>query len=36
MAKLTARRVETAKAAKYGDGEGLQLVVAPTGSRNGF
>jgi len=33
MAKLTARKVETAKAGKHGDGAGLQLVVSPTGAR---
>lgn len=37
MGKLTARKVGTvkagAKAAKYGDGDGLQLVVAPTGAK---
>jgi integrase len=33
MAKLTARKVETAKPGKYGDGGGLQLVVSPSGSR---
>jgi hypothetical protein len=31
MAKLTARRVETARPGKYGDGGGLQFVVSPTG-----
>ena len=33
MGKLTARKVETAKAGKYGDGGGLQLAVAPTGAK---
>src|SRR3984885_11834658 len=33
MGKLTARKVETAKPGKYGDGGGLQLAVAPTGAR---
>ncbi len=33
MGKLTARKVETAKAGKYGDGGGLQLAVAPTGRK---
>jgi hypothetical protein len=33
MGKLTNRKVETAKAGKYGDGEGLQLVVNASGSR---
>jgi integrase len=33
MSKLTARKVETAKPGKYGDGGGLQLAVAPTGAR---
>lgn len=33
MGKLTAQKVKTAKAGKYGDGDGLQLVVVPTGSR---
>ncbi|MEI2736022.1 MAG: Arm DNA-binding domain-containing protein [Rhodoblastus sp.] len=33
MAKLTARKVETAKTGKHGDGAGLQLVVSPTGAR---
>ena len=33
MGKLTARRVETARAGKYGDGGGLQLAVAPTGAK---
>ncbi len=33
MGKLTARKVETAKAGKYGDGSGLQLAVAPTGAK---
>ena len=32
MPKLTARKVETAKAGKHGDGGGLQLVVAEPGS----
>lgn len=33
MPKLTARKVETAKPGKYGDGEGLQLAVAASGAR---
>jgi integrase len=33
MGKLTARKVETAKPGKYGDGSGLQLAVAPTGAK---
>ena len=33
MGKLTARKVETAKAGKYGDGGGLQLAVASTGAK---
>jgi integrase len=33
MGKLNARKVETAKPGKYGDGDGLQLVVAATGAR---
>jgi integrase len=33
MGKLTARRVETAKPGKFGDGGGLQLAVAPSGSK---
>lgn len=33
MGKLTARRVETAKPGKFGDGGGLQLVVAPSGAK---
>jgi integrase len=33
MGKLTARKVETAKPGKYGDGGGLQLAVASTGAR---
>jgi hypothetical protein len=33
MGKLTARKVETAKPGKYGDGGGLQLSVAPTGAK---
>jgi integrase len=33
MGKLTARKVETAKPGKYGDGDGLQLAVAPSGAR---
>ena len=31
--KLTARKVETAKAGKYSDGGNLYLIVADTGSR---
>lgn len=31
--KLTARKVETAKAGRHGDGAGLYLVVSPTGAR---
>jgi integrase len=33
MGKLTARKVETAKPGKYGDGSGLQLAVAPGGAK---
>jgi integrase len=33
MGRLTARKVETAKPGKYGDGAGLQLSVAPTGTK---
>ena len=33
MGKLTARKVETAKPGKYGDGGGLQLAVAATGAK---
>jgi integrase len=33
MGKLTARKVETVKAGKYGDGGGLQLAVAPAGAK---
>jgi Arm DNA-binding domain len=33
MTKLTARKVETAKPGKHGDGGGLQLVVSATGAR---
>jgi hypothetical protein len=33
MGKLTARKVETAKAGKYGDGDGLQLAVSPSGAK---
>ena len=33
MGKLTARKVETAKPGKYGDGDGLQLVVSPSGAK---
>jgi integrase len=33
MGKLTARKVETAKPGKYGDGDGLQLAVASAGAR---
>jgi integrase len=33
MGKLTARKVETAKPGKYGDGGGLQLSVASTGAK---
>lgn len=33
MGKLTARKVETAKAGKYGDGEGLQLAVSASGAK---
>lgn len=32
--KLTARKVETAKAGKYGDGGGLYLKVKPSGARS--
>ena len=31
--RLTARKVETAKAGKYSDGGNLYLIVSPTGSR---
>jgi hypothetical protein len=30
---LTARKVETAKPGKYEDGQGLRLVVSPSGTR---
>jgi integrase len=33
MKKLTARKVETAKTGKYGDGGGLQLAVASSGAK---
>jgi integrase len=33
LGKLTARKVETAKPGKYGDGDGLQLSVASTGAK---
>ena len=33
MGKLSARKVETAKAGKHGDGDGLQFVVSATGAR---
>lgn len=33
MGRLTARKAETAKAGKYGDGGGLQFVVAPSGAK---
>lgn len=33
MGKLTARKVETAKAGKYGDGKGLQLAVSASGAK---
>jgi hypothetical protein len=33
LGKLTARKVETAKPGKYGDGDGLQLAVASTGAK---
>jgi integrase len=33
MGKLTNRKVETAKPGKYGDGDGLQLVVTGSGAR---
>jgi integrase len=33
MGKLTARKVETAKPGKYGDGAGLQLAVADSGAK---
>ena len=33
MGKLTARKVQTAKPGKYGDGDGLQLAVAASGAR---
>jgi hypothetical protein len=31
--RVTARRVETAKAGKYSDGHNLYLIVSPTGTR---
>ena len=31
--RLTARRVETAKAGKYSDGGNLYLIVSPAGTR---
>ena len=33
MGKLTARKVETAKPGKYGDGGGLQLAVSVSGAK---
>lgn len=33
LGRLTARKVETAKSGKYGDGGNLYLVVSPTGAR---
>jgi integrase len=33
MGKLTARKVEAAKTGRHGDGDGLYLVVAPSGAR---
>jgi integrase len=33
MTKLNARKVETAKAGKYGDGQGLQLSVSESGAK---
>lgn len=33
MAKLNARKIETAKPGKHGDGRGLQLAVAPSGAK---
>jgi integrase len=33
MGRLTARKVETAKPGKYGDGAGLQLAVASSGAK---
>ena len=33
VGRLTSRKVETAKAGKFGDGGGLQLAVAPTGAK---
>jgi integrase len=33
VGKLNARKVETAKPGKHGDGDGLQLVVSATGAR---
>jgi hypothetical protein len=33
LGKLTARKVETAKPGKYGDGDGLQLSIASSGAK---
>jgi integrase len=33
MGRLTSRKVETAKPGKYGDGDGLQLAVTPSGAK---
>ena len=33
MARLTARKVETAKSGVYVDGQGLRLIVGATGTR---
>jgi integrase len=33
LGKLTARKVETSKPGKYGDGDGLQLAVVSTGAK---
>jgi hypothetical protein len=33
IGRLTARKVETAKAGKYSDGHNLYLIVSPTGTR---
>ena len=33
MARLTARKVETAKPGVYVDGQGLRLIVGATGTR---
>ena len=33
MGRLTARKVETAKPGKYGDGGGLQLAISVSGAK---